>query len=111
MTLEGLKNWTLSEYNEDTDEQMDYYINESKCKKGDKAYLYFHKDNELIDMEIINIIKRTDDIEFYDKEIENDDVLIGGEIYYNADTSAEFITDNDSYLVWFKYVNKGNVIS
>lgn len=55
-------------------------------------------------MEIIHIIKRTDDVESYDSLMENDEVLLDGETEYNADTSAEFITDNDCYLVWFKYV-------
>ena len=35
--------------------------------------------------------------------IQNDDILIDGEQEYNADASAEFITNNDCYLVWFKY--------
>lgn len=105
MTREELnKNWFLSDYNIDTDEQMDYYINERKCKVGDKAYLYDHTENELIEMEIIHIIRWTDDPNYYDKLLENEDVLLEGEDEYEADTSAEFITDNDSYLVWFNYV-------
>ena len=42
-----------------------------------------------------------DNIEYYDSLDEN--VLLDGEDKYSADTSAEFITDNDCYLVWFKY--------
>ena len=41
-------------------------------------------------------------MEYYDDL--DEDVLIDGETEYGADTSAEFITDNDCYLVWFKYV-------
>ena len=104
MTREELKNWALSEYNEDTEEQVDYYINEYKCDIGNKAYLYSHEDNELTEMEIVCIISRLDNIEYYDKLLENEDVLLDGEDEYSADTSAEFITDNDCYLVWFKYV-------
>ena len=105
MTREELnKNWSLSDYNVDTDEQMDYYINERKCEVGDKAYLYNHAENELIEMEIIHIIRWTDDTNYYNKLLENEDVLLEGEDEYEADTSAEFITDNDSYLVWFNYV-------
>ena len=104
MTREELKNWALSEYNEDTEEQLDYYINEYKCDIGNKAYLYSHEDNELTEMEIVCIISRLDNIEYYDELLENEDVLLDGEDEYNADTSAEFITDNDCYLVWFKYV-------
>lgn len=104
MTREDLKNWALSEYNEDTEEQLDYYINEYKCDIGNKAYLYSHEDDELTEMEIVHIVSRMDDMELYDELLENEDVLLDGEDEYNADTSAEFITDNDCYLVWFKYV-------
>ena len=103
MTREELKNWELSEYNEDTEDQLDYYINERKCDVGDKAYLYSHADDELTEMEIVHIIARLDDSFVYDHLLETD-VLLDGEDAYNADTSAEFITDNDCYLVWFKYV-------
>ena len=102
MTREELKNWELSEYNEDTKEQLDYYINERKCDVGDKAYLYSHSDDRLTEMEIVHEICLLDCIDYYDSL--DEDVLIDGEDKYNADTSAEFITDNDCYLVWFKYV-------
>ena len=103
MTREDLKNWELSEYNEDTEDQLDYYINERKCDVGDKAYLYSHEDDELTEMEIIKIVARSDDMEYYDNL--DEDVLIDGETECGADTSAEFITDNDCYLIWFKYVD------
>lgn len=103
MTREDLKNWTLSEYNEDTEDQLDYYINERKCDVGDKAYLFSHADDELTEMEIVYIICRSDDTFVYDKLLETE-VLLDGEDEFEADTSAEFITDNDCYLVWFKYV-------
>lgn len=103
MTREELKNWELSEYNEGTEDQLDYYINERKCNVGDKAYLYNHADDELIEMEIIRIIARYNNEFVYDHLLETD-VLLDGEDAYNADTSAEFITDNDCYLVWFKYI-------
>lgn len=102
MTLEELKDWTLSEYNERTKEQLDYYINERKCDVGDKAYLYSHENEKLTEMEIVYIIARSDDLNYYDSLDEAS--LIIGEEKYNADTSAEFITDNDCYLVWFRYV-------
>lgn len=100
--LEELKNWALSEYNERTKEQLDYYINERKCDVGDKAYLYSHENEKLTEMEILKIIARSDDMIYYDSL--DEDILIAGEEKYNADTSAEFITDNDCYLVWFWYV-------
>ena len=103
MTREKLKNWALSEYNENTEDQLDFYINERRCDVRCEAYLYNHADDELIEMEIVHIIVRSDDTFVYDKLLETD-VLLDGEDAYNADTSAEFITDNDCYLVWFKYV-------
>lgn len=109
MTLEELKNkWELSSYNEGKTEQLDYYINLRKKNIGDVAYLYWHEYNDLAEMEIINIIARSDDPKYYDELLEDDDVLIKGEEKYNAETSAEFITDYDCYLVWFRYSPKYN---
>lgn len=104
MTIEELNNLALSEYNEGTEDQLDYYINEMHCDIGDKAYLYSHDDKTLTEMEIVHIIARSDDREFYDNLDENVLYENEREIAYNADTSAEFITDNDCYLVWFKYI-------
>lgn len=104
MTREYLeKNWEVSSYNEDTEDQLDYYINVRKCDVGDKAYLYNHADDDLVEMEVVHIIAWSDDDEYYDNL--GEDVLIDGENEYGADTSAEFITDDDSYLIWFKYVD------
>jgi hypothetical protein len=98
-----LKNWTVSEYNEGTEDQLDYYINEKECEIGNKAYLYSHANDEYTEMEIVYIIARTDDSNFYDSL--DPDALLDGEDKYNADTSAEFITDDNCYLVWFRYTN------
>lgn len=103
LTRKKLKSWTLSEYNEGTKDQLEYYINESKCNEGDKAYLYSHETGKLSELRIVKIISRMDDIRFYDKLLETD-VLLDGEVKYCADTSAEFITDIDCYLVWFKFI-------
>ncbi len=110
MTKERLeKNYIVSSYNEDTPEQMDYYINENSCEKGDIGFLYsYEEDNEedrIQALEIVKIIKRSDNLSKYDKLIEDNDILLNGEDLYAADTSAEFITDNDCYLVWFKYLD------
>ena len=100
MTIEELElNWTLSDY-----EELEYYIDESKCDVGDTAYLYSYEDDELTEMEIIHVICRSDNLDYYDELLENEDVLLDGEDEYKADTSAEFITDDDCYLIWFKYV-------
>ena len=105
MTLKELEEkWSLSSYNEDTEDQLDYYINECHTEVGDKAYLYDHAEAELTEMEIVHIISRMDNIELYDSQLEDEDILLDGEDKYNADTSAEFITDHDCYLVWFRYV-------
>lgn len=95
--------WTASAYNEDTDDQLVYYIRENACEIGDKAYIYICEDDELCELEIVHIISRKDNFDLYDELIEDDDVLINGEEEYNADTSAEFITDDNCYLVWFNY--------
>lgn len=94
--------YSLSSYNENTKEQMDYYIDERACKKGDKAYLYSRENDALEEMTILHCICRSDDPQAYDQLLDNEDVLLDGEDEYDADTSAEFITDHDCYLVWFR---------
>lgn len=96
-----IKNWAVSEYNEDTEEQLDYYFNERMRNPGDTAYMYSHRDKTYTKLEIIHVISRSNNIEDYDSL--DKDVLLDGEDEYKADTSAEFITDNDCYLVWFTY--------
>lgn len=104
MTLEELeKEWEVSSYEEDTEVQLDYYIDLSNCEVGDEAYLYCHEEDTLIEMKIIHIIWWSDNPEYYDGLLGND-VLIDGEVKYGADTSAEFILDDDCCLVWFKTV-------
>lgn len=98
------KNYSVSSYNEGTCEQIDYYINENTCEYNDVAYRYLHENDKVEAMKIIHVIKRSNNFDEYDKLLENDDVLLDGEDDYDADTSAEFITDNDCYLIWFKYI-------
>lgn len=63
-------------------------------------------------MSIIHIItNKAIPINMYDRLIENDDVLINGEEKYNADTSAEFITDDECMLIWFRVVDDKPPIS
>lgn len=97
-------NWEVSSYNEDTDEQIDYYIDEQNMGVGDKAYVYFHEDDELRELEIAYAVACSDDFDEYNKLLDEDDVLIRLEEEHGADCSAEFITNNDSYLVCFKEV-------
>lgn len=102
ITVEDVNNFIISSYNEDTEDQLDYYIEEGKCNVGDTAYLYDFAEKELTKMEIIHIIRRSDDMELYDNL--DEDILCDKEEEYGADTSAEFIMDYDCYLVWFKYI-------
>ena len=104
MTLEELeREWEVSSYEEYTSTQLDYYINLASCKVGDRAYLYGHEEDTLDEMTIVYIIWRSDNPEYYDGLLD-DDVLIDGEVKYESDTSAEFITDDDCCLVWFQYL-------
>lgn len=106
MTREYLeKYYALSSYNEDTPEQLDYYIDENSCEKGDLAFLYSYEEDKIQALAIAKIIRRSDNPSEYDELIKDNYVLLNGEDYYAADTSAEFITDNDCYLVWFKYLD------
>ena len=99
--LKEMKSMVESAYNEDTDSELNYYIKEPPAI-GDIAWLYAKEYDTVQKMRIKKVISRSDDVEAYDANSE--DVLIDGESEYNADTSAEFITDNDSYLVWFDYM-------
>lgn len=99
--LKEMESMVESAYNEDTDSELDYYIKEPPTI-GDFAWLYAKEYDTVQKMRIKQVICRSDDAEAYDANSE--DILIDGESEYDADTSAEFITDNDSYLVWFDYI-------
>ena len=99
--LKEMESMVESTYNEDTDSELDYYIKEPPAI-GDFAWLYAKEYDTVQKMRIKQVICRSDDVEAYDANSE--DILINGESEYDADTSAEFITDNDSYLVWFDYI-------
>lgn len=92
----------VSSYNEGSDEQTDYHIYLSHCNSGDTAYRYSYEDNEIYDMKIINIIRRSDNSELYDTLTGLETILVDFEQIFRADYSAEFITDCDCYMVWFK---------
>lgn len=99
--LKEMESMVESAYNEDTDSELDYYIKEPPTI-GDIAWLYAKEYDTVQKMRIKQVIRRSDDIEAYDASPE--DVLTDGESKYDADAGAEFITDNDSYLVWFDYM-------
>ncbi len=96
------EHWAVSSYNEGEDCQLDYYMNEFRNCVGDPAYVYVHEDDELRKLEIVHIVASIDDQAYYDKLIQDDDVLINGCDEYGADYSAEFNTMFGSYLLWFK---------
>ena len=97
------ENILVSEYNEGTEGQIDYHLNLKDCKVGGKAYMFSHENDETTELEIVHIIRRSDDMGYYDTL--SDDVLIEGESKYHADTSAEFVFETDCYLVWFKVLS------
>ena len=99
-----LNGYTVSSYNEGTDEQIDYYINECDCGTGSAVFMYSHEDNELFELYIARAISRSIDPELYSLLIANDEVLIDGGGIFNADCGVELISDNDCYLVWFNHV-------
>lgn len=99
--LKEMESMVESAYNEDTDSELDYYIKEPPAI-GDIAWLYAKEYDTVQKMRIKQVVCRSDDVEAYDANSE--DILIDGESEYDADTSAESITDNDSYLVWFDYM-------
>jgi len=106
MTKDQLdESWIISSYNENTKYQLDYYINPNDFHVGSIGYLYKHEYNFMQKMEIVNIIRRSDNMQYYDEIVGDDsiDILVDGEQTLRADTAAEFITNDDSYLVWFNY--------
>ena len=101
------EHWCVSTYNEDTDEMLEYYINLDNLDIGATAYLYAHEEETLTEMEVVHYISRKDDRDAYDALPE--DVLLDGEYSYDADTSAEFIMDDDCVVVWFRYKIYGEI--
>lgn len=66
--------------------------------------MYSHLNEELVKMEILHIIALSNNFDLYNEFLAVDDALVNGEDEYSVDCSAEFFTNNDSYLVWFKNV-------
>ena len=87
-----MSNWISSEY-----EGCSYHV-QMPISAGSLAFLVDAGD--VSTMEVIHAIHRSDDMDCYDNLSEN--ILLDCENKYNADASAEFITDKDCYLVWFK---------
>lgn len=101
---EFLYSWEISSYNENSDEELNYFLNPKYHRIDDIAYLYDHANQILEKMRIVSIISRNQNPFVYDQLVRNDDILIAGEKEWKADTSAEFIFDNDCCMVWFKKI-------
>lgn len=104
MIIPNVNFCAVSSYNEGTEYQQDFYIHEYS-QDGDGAWVYSHETKEFKPLIIHAIISRNEDPVFYDELINKADILRRGESIYSADESAEFITDKNSYLVWFRYMN------
>lgn len=82
-------------------ETVEYCIDEANCNRGDIAYeIGFNECRFVNPLKIVKCIKRSDCKFLYD--LADKDALVIGESKFKADCSAEFITDKDSYLVWFR---------
>lgn len=94
------RNYIRSSYNEEDSDRLDFYI-QRISDTDNKAYLYSKETRSITELEILKIVIRSDDMESYDGLPE--EILLDMESQYNADCSAEFITDDDCCLAWFKY--------
>jgi len=99
-----LQNMIESAYNEDSEDEIIYYIDKKAYESGDIAYMYYKNSDTLYKMKIIHVICSYKN-DLYNELIKDEDVLIKGEEKYKADTSAEFITDTKNYLVWFREIS------
>lgn len=94
--------WNSSEYTDANETTGSiYYFQERRCEPGNIGYLYSIDDDEISKLRIVNCIARSENPKEYDNY--NEDILLDMEDLYEADTSCEFITDKDCYLVVFKY--------
>ncbi len=100
--MNGLENMVQSVYNENTLDEVTFYFNEREQNIGDKVYLREQGDTSLTELEIVHLLRRSDAPEAYDMAVSNEYILPELESVYGAETSAEFITDRDCYLVWLR---------
>ena len=87
-------------YDENIKEAQCFIINSEHHKHGDVAELKY-SDNT-IPLKILHIITHSYDPETYDN-ISQEDVLHMEEMF-KSDYFAEFITEDDCYMVWFKEI-------
>ena len=65
---------------------------------GNSGWVIDNNTYEVEDVEIVLVVKRSDDRQFYDEE----DIF--NRAPDNYDLSYEFVTDDDCYYVYFKYM-------
>lgn len=105
--LATVENWYESSYEEGTSEEFSFFVDPVKCHAGDLAYVYLWQLKKLVQLEIVKVIKRSEGFDAYDELVRDDLVLVKKEVEYGADTSAEFILENDCWLVWFRENRRG----
>ena len=85
--------YEISEY-----EDIIYYAKDN-AKVGDFAYAYDIADDRYYELKIIEKISRSCDTNKYEELVE------GVEFdNHEGDFCCELITDNDCYLLWFKFI-------
>lgn len=84
----------VSEYGNDES----FYVKQGNVAFGDTGYV--KRDGEIHKLKILNCVKRSDNPRKYDNLSE--DVLLTMETNCNADTSCEFISNDNCYLIAFK---------
>ena len=95
--------WLESNYVENSN-HMDFYLNPKKCKPGDVAYVSL---NGKIKILMIREIVSQSEKKRYEKLMKMNkscfrDLLSTGELFYNADYSADFLSKDGYVFVWFK---------
>lgn len=100
-------NWLKSVYNKNHSSEVRFYLNPEECKPGDIAYYY--SDKIVKTLLIKEIVSEKYNKEQYKKIIKKGDsikdILSTGEVFFNADISADFISNEGRIFVWFKDIS------
>lgn len=100
-------NWLKSVCNKNLSSEVRFYLNPEECKPGDIAYCYSDKTVKLLLIQ--KIISEKDNKEQYqtiiNREDSIEDILSTGELFFNADLSADFVSNDGRILVWFKDIS------
>lgn len=97
--------WYRSDYQpDDIAENFSYYIHKDDHSFGDIGYMR-SSDGTFTKLKIVHIISLSENKAAYQLLSDDVDVLFKGEKMFEADTSAEFYTADDMFIVWFKIVD------